>query len=68
MTYTLVSLRFFAVIFLYNALLLGQNLSEELIVSGHVYDGQSGEVLIGANLYDPSKAKATTTNAYGFFH
>ena len=67
MTFASSTLRFFTVLFFYSTLLLGQNSSDELIVSGHVYDGQSGEVLIGANLYDPSKTKATITNAYGFF-
>ncbi|MDA0200706.1 MAG: carboxypeptidase-like regulatory domain-containing protein [Bacteroidetes bacterium] len=53
--------------FFFSLPLSGQNTSEELIVSGHVFDEQSGEVLIAANIYDSTKTHFTTTNAYGFF-
>ncbi len=36
-------------------------------VSGYVQDAESGEKLIGANLFVPSLAAGTITNAYGFF-
>ncbi len=36
-------------------------------VSGFVKDAESGEKLIGAALYDPSRRAGATTNAYGFF-
>jgi hypothetical protein len=36
-------------------------------ISGYVKDAKTGEVLIGANVYDKHSYKGTTTNAYGFF-
>jgi hypothetical protein len=36
-------------------------------VSGYVTDKESGERLIGASVYIPSKKIGTTSNAYGFF-
>jgi hypothetical protein len=67
MTNTSSILRLFALMFFFSLPLSGQNTSEELIVSGHVFDEQSGEVLIAANIYDSTKTHFTTTNAYGFF-
>ena len=34
---------------------------------GTIIDATSGEVLIGATLYDPSTGRGYTTNSYGFF-
>lgn len=36
-------------------------------ISGYLYDKGSGEVLIGANVYELQIKQGTTTNAYGFF-
>ncbi len=36
-------------------------------VSGHVYDKETGEVLIGATIYEPVLHKGTSTNNFGFF-
>ncbi|NVO20637.1 MAG: TonB-dependent receptor [Bacteroidetes bacterium] len=36
-------------------------------ISGFVKDKASGEILIGANVYDKQSFLGTTTNAYGFF-
>lgn len=36
-------------------------------ISGYLSEKASGEVLIGANVYDKSSLKGTTTNAYGFY-
>ncbi len=48
----------------------GENPTPEIrkfTISGFVRDKASGEVLIGANVYDKQSYKGTTTNAYGFF-
>ncbi len=37
------------------------------MVSGYVSDARNGEVLVGANLYEISLQRGTTTNSYGFF-
>jgi len=36
-------------------------------ISGYVRDSLSGEVMIGANIYDKISGKGTSTNGYGFF-
>jgi hypothetical protein len=36
-------------------------------ISGYLRDKASGEVLIGANVYDKLSWQGTTTNSYGFF-
>ncbi|GJM35354.1 MAG: TonB-dependent receptor [Saprospiraceae bacterium] len=36
-------------------------------ISGFVEDGQSGERLIGVNIYQPGTGRGTTTNENGFF-
>ncbi len=41
--------------------------SEKFTISGYVEDANTGEKLIGANVYDPEKTKGTTSNVYGFF-
>ena len=40
---------------------------EKNTLSGYVYEKESGETLIGANVYIPAMQKGTTTNAYGFY-
>ncbi|MFW6273015.1 MAG: TonB-dependent receptor, partial [bacterium] len=37
------------------------------IVSGHVFDKNNGEYLVGATIYDQLNSNGTTTNEYGFF-
>lgn len=36
-------------------------------LSGYVYDGKTGEILIGATIRENSNSAGTTTNDYGFF-
>jgi len=36
-------------------------------ISGTVRDKSTGEVIIGANVYDKASMQGTTTNAYGFY-
>ena len=36
-------------------------------ISGYIRDKESGESLIGANIYEPNLKTGTTTNLYGFF-
>ncbi len=40
---------------------------QSFTISGYVSDAQSGERLLGTNIYDDSRLKGTTTNNYGFF-
>jgi len=40
---------------------------ERYTISGYVEDADTGEKLIAANVFEPEKAKGTTTNVYGFF-
>jgi hypothetical protein len=46
-----------------NIALLGQNIT----VSGYVTDKQSGERLIGANIFSKATFKGTSSNNYGFY-
>lgn len=41
--------------------------SQNHTISGYVDDGQSGEKLIGANIYSKTDLTGTSTNNYGFF-
>jgi hypothetical protein len=36
-------------------------------ISGYIRDKSTGEVIIGANVYDIASMQGTTTNAYGFY-
>ena len=40
---------------------------EAITISGFVEDKETGEFLIGANVYDPTNSSGTTTNEAGFF-
>ena len=40
---------------------------EAITISGWVEDKETGELLIGANVYDPTNSSGTTTNESGFF-
>lgn len=42
-------------------------LSQSYTISGYVKDKISGEILIGANIYNPKKENGTATNNYGFY-
>lgn len=37
------------------------------VIFGHIYDAQSGESLIAANIYDPTLRVGTTTNEFGYY-
>jgi hypothetical protein len=41
--------------------------SNEFTISGYVKDSKTGEVLIGANIYDKDKKNGCRTNSYGFY-
>lgn len=41
--------------------------AQKRTISGYIEDARSAEKLIGANVYDKSTFKGTTTNVYGFF-
>jgi len=41
--------------------------AEIFTISGYVQDGESGEKLIGANVYDADTYEGSITNTYGFF-
>lgn len=42
-------------------------ISRRSTISGYVHDSASGEVIIGANVYDKTTLQGTTTNGYGFY-
>ena len=46
---------------------VGDALAQPLTVRGYVTDAQTGEVLIGAHVYETRQRTGTITNAYGFF-
>ena len=49
-------------------LFLGLNVySQNVTINGYISDKLSGERLIGANVYNESSLKGTTTNNYGFY-
>ena len=41
--------------------------AQNIVISGYVEDGATGEKLIGANIFIPSLAIGTVTNTYGFY-
>jgi len=41
--------------------------AQTFTVSGYITDTQTGEKLIGANIYNPENFKGTASNNYGFF-
>ncbi len=41
--------------------------AQKYTISGYVKDKSSGEVLIGANVYNKADLKGTATNTYGFY-
>ncbi len=42
-------------------------LGQKHTISGYLKDKQTGEVLIGASIYDKNSQKGTSTNAFGFY-
>jgi outer membrane receptor for ferrienterochelin and colicin len=40
---------------------------QKLTISGYLKDSNTGELIIGANIYDSLTLKGTITNAYGFY-
>jgi TonB-linked SusC/RagA family outer membrane protein len=48
-------------------LFLSQGAVAQFTVEGTVIDAQSGESLVGVNIYDPGSERGTTTNAEGAF-
>ena len=41
--------------------------AQNYTLSGYIQDTETGEKLIGANIYNKANLKGTTSNAYGFF-
>jgi outer membrane cobalamin receptor len=41
--------------------------AQNFTLSGYIQDSQTGEKLIGANIYNAASLKGTTSNSYGFF-
>jgi outer membrane cobalamin receptor len=41
--------------------------AQSFTVSGYITDAETGEKLIGANVYNPQNYKGTVTNNYGFY-
>lgn len=42
-------------------------MAQDYVVYGHVYDAQTGESLIAANVYNPNTLRGTTTNEFGYY-
>lgn len=57
-----------ALVLLFAVLIVAKPLfAQEYSISGYVQDEATGEVLIGANIYNPNSQNGTSTNKYGFF-
>lgn len=54
-------------VFLACTMLTGVAFAQEHTISGYVKDKATGEVLIGANIYNVDEQNGTSTNNYGFF-
>ncbi len=57
----------FCFILLITFLLIEEEATAQHVVSGFVYDEQTGEALINAHVYNQRSKKGTLTNPYGFF-
>ncbi|HPD66331.1 MAG TPA: TonB-dependent receptor [Bacteroidia bacterium] len=57
----------FIFILLLSTLLCQPLLSQKYTISGYITDNESGEKLIGANIFEKYKLQGTTSNAYGFY-
>lgn len=60
-------LRTIAILFFLSCTLLHVYAQNKYTISGYVKDAQTGEYLIGANVYIKELLKGTVTNQYGFF-
>lgn len=48
--------------------LLAQEIkTKKFTISGYLEDAETGEKLIGANVFDPKSGKGSTSNVYGFY-
>ncbi|NOX36977.1 MAG: TonB-dependent receptor [Calditrichaeota bacterium] len=54
-------------IILLGLFLVGALWAQTATISGYVVDAETGEKLIGANVYNPGNGLGTTTNGYGYF-
>ena len=52
-----------------SVLLLNYNsiFAQKYTINGYISDSETGELLIGANIFDPIRLVGTSTNVYGFF-
>lgn len=57
----------FSIILAGSLLLYHTSNAQKHTISGYVKDKDTGEVLIGANIYNKADLKGTTANAYGFY-
>jgi outer membrane receptor for ferrienterochelin and colicin len=55
------------IIFIHTGLICRETFSQNLTISGYVENSQSGERLIGANIWDGYTSKGSVSNSYGFF-
>lgn len=58
-------MRFFIII-IFTLTVLNLN-AQEVTLSGHILDIETGESLIGATIYDTTSKRGTTSNEYGFY-
>ncbi len=54
-------------LFSFCCLLWNTLMAQQPVIYGHIYDAQTGESLISANIYNPSTLKGTTSNEFGYF-
>ncbi|NOZ46574.1 MAG: TonB-dependent receptor [Chlorobi bacterium] len=54
-------------IILFSLLFSSNVFTQDIIISGYVQDKETGEKLIGANIYDIISIKGTSTNNFGFY-
>ena len=47
--------------------LVQASIAQTYTISGYVEDGETGEKLLGATIYDSKSGKGTTANSYGFY-
>lgn len=54
-------------LFLFLSGICSSLIAQEYTIFGYVLDAQTGEVLIGANIYNPEQENGVATNQYGFY-
>lgn len=62
-----IRLLLFILFFTVNLSLYSQTVTKKHTVYGYVTDDISGEVLIGANVFNPVTGEGSQTNEYGFY-